>query len=106
MSREREIDSIGAILTARVAAMRARADSARACDLADDLQTIRRLALANGYAPMLPVIQALDHVLSKQVERAPIAGWLAILDDAIGCGNRHPRAEAAFAALCSSRLGC
>lgn len=103
---ERDVDSVGAVLAARVAAMRARGNAMAAAEIAGELETIRRLAIANGYGPVLPVVRALDHVLARQTRAAPIDGWLAMLGDAIGCGNRDPRAEATFAALCSVRLGC
>lgn len=98
-------DPVGAALAARVAALRGRGTGVATGELARELEAIRRMALEHGYRPVVPVIRAMDHVLAKQTEGAPIDGWLSILSDAVRCGRHDPAAEASFAALCSVRLG-
>ena len=87
------IDSIGI--------RRARAATA---ELAADLDAIRRIALANGITPALPVVHALESALAAGQRGPMIADGLALLRDAVNCGQADPRTGAAFAAACAIRL--
>lgn len=90
----RRIDSIGA-RTARAAT----------AELAADLDAIRRIALANGITPALPVVHALEAALAAGQRGPMIADGLALLRDAVSCGRDDPRTAAAFTAACAIRLG-
>ncbi|MEG3181124.1 hypothetical protein [Sphingomonas sp. LT1P40] len=89
----RRIDSIGA-----------RAARAATCDLAADLDAIRRIALANGMTPALPVVHALESALASGQRGPMIADGLSLLRDAVTCGRDDPRTGAAFVAACAIRL--
>jgi len=88
------IDSIGA-RTARAAT----------AELAADLDAIRKIAVANGITPALPVVHALEAALAAGQRGPMIADGLALLRDAVSCGRDDPRTGAIFAAACSIRLG-
>lgn len=95
---------IRAELVARVDAMDQYAGRLRPDELADELETIRRIALVNGLGPAVTVVHALDTALARG-ERGPLVhGWLAILRDALDCEATDARACDTFAAACSVRL--
>lgn len=98
------IDSVRAELATRIAAMDVRADRARPCDLAQDLDAIRRLALAGGLQPAVSVTHVLDTALSRGEHGALIHGWLAVLRDAALCDRIDSQACDAYVAACSVRL--
>lgn len=89
------IDSIGQ-RSARMAA----------AELAADLDAIRRIALANGITPALPVVHALEAALASGQRGPMIADGLSLLRDAVSCGRDDPRTGATFAAACAIRLSC
>lgn len=95
--------AIVAELAARIEMIDARADHARAGDLASELEAVRRLAHASGMQPAVTVIHAIDAALARGEHRQMIHGWLSILRDAVGCERRDPDADAAFAAACIVR---
>ncbi len=74
-------------------------------ELAADLDAIRKIALANGISPALPVVHALEAALAAGQRGPMIADGLALLRDAVSCGRDDARTGAAFAAACSIRLG-
>jgi hypothetical protein len=98
------VDRIRADLAARIAAMDVRADRARPSDLAEDLDAIRRIALANGMQPAVSVAHVLDSALSRGEHGALIHGWLGVLRDAIGCDRFDAQACDSYIAACSVRL--
>lgn len=97
--------AIVAELAARIDMIDARADRVRAGELANELESIRRLAHANGIQPAVTVIHAIDSALARGEHRAMIHGWLSILRDAVGCDRNDADADAAFAAACIVRYG-
>lgn len=97
-------DTIRADLVQRIAALDSRAHNGRTGELAQALDTIRRIAQANGMQPAVSVAHVLDAALARG-ERGPlIHGWLDILRDAIGCERIDGPACDAYLAACSVRL--
>ncbi len=95
---------VRADLARRIDAVDRYADLWRPCEIASELDHIRRTAFAAGLAPALTVIHALDTALSRG-ERGPLVhGWLAILRDAVECPASDARTCDTFAAACSVRL--
>lgn len=88
----------------RIDSIRARASRAATAELAADLDTIRRLALASGMTPAIPVVHALESALAAGHRGPMLADGLALLHDAVACGKADARTGAAFAAACSIRL--
>jgi len=73
-------------------------------DLAEQLDSIRRIAIANGLLPAASVAHALESAIGRG-ERGPlISGWLSVLNDAIGSERQDAQACAIFTAACSVRL--
>lgn len=89
----RRIDSIGQ-----------RSPRATAAELAADLDAIRRIALATGITPALPVVHALEAALAAGQRGPMIADGLSLLHDAVRCGQDDARTGATFAAACAIRL--
>lgn len=89
----RRIDSIGT-----------RSARAATAELAADLDAIRRIAMANGIRPALPVVHALESVLAAGQRGPMLADGLTLLRDAVSCGRDDRRTGAAFAAACAIRL--
>ncbi|HWK34830.1 hypothetical protein [Sphingomonas sp.] len=98
-------DRIRLDLASRIDAIGFRARHVGAGDLADELEQIRRIAVAQGIRPAVTVVHAILSALGRG-ERGPLVdGWLAILRDAIGCESNDARTCEAFAAACTVRLG-
>ncbi|WP_423606872.1 hypothetical protein [Sphingomonas sp. MS122] len=91
-------------LNRRIDSLDARAARAATADLASDLDAIRRIALANGITPALPVVHALEAALAAGQRGPMIADGLSLLRDAVSCGRDDARTGAAFAAACAIRL--
>lgn len=91
-------------LSMRIAIAERHAGRVAAGDLAGEIESIRRIALAAGMFPAASVAHALESAIGRG-ERGPlITGWLSILADAIG-SERHDRdACDSYAAACSVRL--
>ncbi|MFA5969642.1 MAG: hypothetical protein WC816_10425 [Sphingomonas sp.] len=90
-------------LSRRVALMGLGANRRDAGALAQQVETIRRLALANRMYPAASVAHALEMAIGRG-ERGPlIDGWLAILVDAIGCDRNDTAACDTYAAACTVR---
>ena len=88
----------------RIDSIGARAARAATAELAADLDAIRRIAIANGITPALPVVHALDSALAAGQRGPMIADGLALLRDAVNCGRADPGASTAFAAACAIRF--
>lgn len=72
--------------------------------LAAEIEAIRRIARAHGMYPAASVAHALQMAIGRG-ERGPlIQGWIAILQDAVGCERTDEAACDAYAAACSVRL--
>lgn len=96
-------DAILALLNQRIDALDAGQVHTRAAQFADDLDAIRRLASANGFGAVTPVIHAIEAALGRG-ERGPrVANGLALLRDAACCGS-DLRGGAALAAACRLRM--
>jgi hypothetical protein len=93
-------------LCQRIDSIGTRSTRAATAELAADLDAIRRIALANGITPALPVVHALESVLAAGQRGPMLADGLSLLRDAVSCGRDDPRTGAAFAAACSIRLDC
>lgn len=90
-------------LNRRIEALDGAHARAQLTQLAADLDAIRRLAAANGFAAVTPVIHALEAALGRG-ERGPhVSSGLSLLRDAVSCG-RDARSGAALAAACSLRV--
>lgn len=96
-------DMARAELTARIDSLASGFAGHGAMRLGADLDAIRRLAAAHGFGAMTPVIHALEAALGRG-ERGPhVASGLALLRDAVQCGN-DARSVAALAAASSRRV--
>jgi hypothetical protein len=99
----RKQDAVRIELTQRIDSLSHQVGGANARQLAADLDTIRRLAVAHGFGAMTPVIHAIEAALGRG-ERGPhVASGLALLHDAVHCAD-DPRSVAALAAACSRRV--
>ena len=96
--------SAQADLARSLAAISGRLATARAADVAGDIERLRRAAVGAGLLPVAAVAHAIGSVLADTTGRPQIDGWLAILADAIACGRSDPAACETFSALCSVRL--
>lgn len=95
------MDGVRADLALRIAALDAAARTTR--QWANDLDQVRRIALAAGMLPAVTVAHALESALARG-ERGPlIRGWLAILRDAVGCEASDPATCDTYAAACLVR---
>ncbi|WP_448659650.1 hypothetical protein ACPVPU_03970 [Sphingomonas sp. CJ99] len=77
--------------------------AARADELARAVEAVRAEAQALGLCGAVPVIHAIEAALARGERAAGLAGWLALLRDAVDCGRMDPDAERVFAAACSVR---
>lgn len=91
-------------LCGRVAALDAMADTMQPRAILEELEGLRRLAVANGIFPAVTVIHAIDAALARGERGALVHGWLAILGDVMACGRNDAQAHDAYAAACSVRL--
>lgn len=91
-------------LCQRIDSMGVRSARAETAELACDLDAIRRIALANGITPALPVVHALESVLATGQRGPMLASGLSLLRDAVTCERNDSRTRAVFAAACSIRL--
>ena len=96
------LDDIRHDLASRIAALAGERATRR---LANDVDTVRRIALAAGLLPAVAVAHALEAALLRG-ERGPlIRGWLDLLRDAVGCEASDAHACETYAAACSVRYG-
>lgn len=97
-------ESARAELARRITILDSRAVDGQLRDLAEDLDAIRRIALAAGMIPAVSVAHVLDAAFARG-ERGPIVhGWLEVLRDAVGCERTDAPTCDAFVAACSVRL--
>ncbi|GAA4767249.1 hypothetical protein GCM10023219_11040 [Stakelama sediminis] len=87
----------------RIDAVSVRMSAARPCEIALEVETMRRMARDNGIRPALTVLHAIDSALARGERGVLVRGWLDILRDAVGYGDDQD-AETLFAAACSVRL--
>jgi hypothetical protein len=91
-------------LQARITSIEGRAARAATADLAADLDSIRRLAMANGLTPAVCIVHAIESALASGQRGPLIADGLSLLRDAVACGRTDSRAGAVFAAASAIRL--
>jgi hypothetical protein len=91
-------------LCARIAALDVSAPYARARELIDGVEAIRRIAHRHGLVPAVTVTHFIDRALMRQDVPAPVHGWFAILNDAVASERQDWQAANAFAQACSVRL--
>jgi hypothetical protein len=102
--RPTEAGPVAFELQARVAALDAAADRMAAGAILNELDSLRRIAAANGIGPAVTVIHAIDAALSRGERGALVHGWLQILGEAVASGRCDAAAHDAFAGACSVRL--
>jgi hypothetical protein len=90
-------------LSQRIDALGRQGDHVHAATLAADLDAIRRLAAANGFCGIAPVVHSLEAALGRGARGPVVANGIALLRDAARCGN-DPRSGAALAAACALRV--
>jgi len=100
---ERVNEAVMAQLNQRIDALERHGPRAPAKALAADLDAIRRLAVANGFSGVVPVVHSLEAALGRGVRGPAVANGLALLRDAACCGE-DTRSHAALAAACSLRI--
>jgi len=91
-------------LWARIAALDVSAPYARAVDLIDGVEAIRRIAHRHGLVSAVTVTHFIDRALMREDQRVPVHGWFAILNDAIASERQDWQSANAFAEACSVRL--
>ena len=102
---EGDARTIRAELARRIEAVDRHCDSLRTGEIADELETIRKAAAANGIRSAVVVIHAIDTILSRGERGSRVHTGLAILRDAVACDRDDAPACDTFAAACSLRLG-
>lgn len=94
------IEGIKADLARRIAAIDWRAGAAR---MAEEVDGVRRVALAHGLYPAVVVSQALEAALGRG-ERGPLVhAWLGLLREAVASERQDAAAGRAYAAACAVR---
>lgn len=91
-------------LCARIAALDVSAPYARATDLIDGVEAIRRIAHRHGLTSVVTVTHFIDRALMQERNELPVHGWFAILNDAIASERQDWQSANAFAEACSVRL--
>lgn len=76
----------------------------RAAQLAEDLDAIRRLAAASGFCAVSPVIHAIEAALGRGERGPAVSSGLALLRDAVRCGDDARGGPLFAAAACSLRI--
>lgn len=91
-------------LNDRIGALRSAAARTRTAQLAADLDSVRLLAIGNGFAAVTPIVHAIEAALARGERGAAVAGGLALLQDAACCGN-DPRGGDLLARVYQLRIG-
>lgn len=91
-------------LWARIAALDVSAPYARAAELLDGIEAIRRIAHRHGLVPAVTVTHFIDRALMREQTGVPVHGWFAILSDAIASERQDWQTANDFAEACSVRL--
>ena len=108
MGRAQNLDAVRMELTARIAAIDARAADLRNGEMAMAVDEIRHIAHHAGLNPTVTVAHFIKAALARGDSRSGrgplLAGWLAMLRDAVSAERQDVAACDAFAAACSVRL--
>lgn len=91
-------------LAQRLVVLGARAAQAPRDMLAAEIEGIRRTALTHGILPAVGVAHALEMALGRGDRGPLIDGWIALLKDAVLCGENDAATCDAYVAACSVRL--
>ncbi len=98
------LDVVRHELAGRIATLDARLRTGRTVELVRAVDEIRLIAVEAGLAPTVTVAHFIAAALARG-ERGPgLAGWLAVLRDAVTAERQDVAACDAFAAACSVRL--
>jgi hypothetical protein len=92
-------------LAARVARLGLMAQHARSRDLATEVDSIRSAAEAAGVLPVVAVARALEAALGRGESGVIVRGWIAMLTEAVGCGQTDAQTGHVFLAAGAVRLG-
>ena len=91
-------------LAIRVAAIAGHAAAWPLGETARELDTIRRLAAAQGHHPVFAVAHALEAAMARGEHGEVVRDWLRVLDEALGSTRIDRAAGDAFAGACSVRF--
>lgn len=97
------LDQIRAELSARITAVGLRTATARCDELVAAIDDIRRIARANNLRPAVTVAHAVEEALARGERGALVAGWLAILGDAVHIEANDGATCDLYASACSVR---
>ena len=92
-------------LAARVARLGLMAQHVRSRDLATEVDSIRCAAEAAGVLPVVAVAHALEAALGRGESGVIVRGWIAMLTEAVGCGQNDAHTGHVFLAAGAMRLG-
>lgn len=85
-------------LAARIARLDLMALHVRPRDLATEVDAIRAVAEAAGVLPVVAVARALEAALARGERGVIVRGWIAMLGEAVGCGNSDAQTGNVFLA--------
>ncbi|HEX7695176.1 MAG TPA: hypothetical protein VF409_11840 [Sphingomonas sp.] len=91
-------------LAARVARLDLMARHVRSRDLLDEVDAIRCVAEAAGVLPVVAVARALEAALGRGESGVIVRGWIAMLGEAVGCGQTDAQSGHVFLAAGAVRL--
>ncbi len=91
-------------LNRRIDALDPAAARTRTAQFATDIDAIRRLAAANGFNAVSPVVHAIEAALGRGERGPAVSGGLALLRDAVRCGDDARGGGVFAAAACSLRI--
>jgi len=92
-------------LAARIARLDLMAQHVRTRDLVVEVDSIRCVAEAAGVLPVVAVAHALESALGRGESGMIVRGWIAMLSEAVGCGQTDAQTGHVFLAAGAMRLG-
>jgi hypothetical protein len=75
------------------------------CDIANQVDAIRRVAKENGLLPLADMAHSFESMLAWGSSRGAIAPWIAALKEAAGCESLDLAASRAWIAALGLRMG-
>lgn len=91
-------------LAERVARLDITARYLRPRDLATEISAIRAAADAGGMLPVAAVARALERAVARGESRVAVGNWIAMLNEAVGCGRTDAASGSVFLAAGAIRL--
>ena len=91
-------------LAERVARLDVTAHYLRARDLANEIGAIRAAADAGGMLPVAAVARALERAVARGESQVAVGNWIAMLNEAVGCGRTDAASGSVFLAAGAVRL--